>query len=242
MSHTLPVALVCSVLQECHALAGELEPCVVGGKPAWTGSLEDVPVRLLQSGMGKVNAAQALTALLERETVAGVLGFGVAGAYPGSGLHTAELALGSAAIYADEGVEAPGGWMGTEAIGIPLVERAGVRWFNEFPADPRLLEGVRAALQGEGIHVRVGPFLTVSACSGTAARGQALASRWGALCEGMEGAALAQVAALYGVPFLELRAVSNAVEDRDLSRWRLVEAADAAQRAVRAALRGWPVS
>ncbi|HEX7239102.1 MAG TPA: hypothetical protein VF263_02460, partial [Longimicrobiaceae bacterium] len=59
------------------------------------------------------------------------------------------------------------------------------------------------------------------------------------LCEGMEGAALAHVCALYGVPFLELRAVSNAVEDRDLSRWRLPEAVDAATRAVRAVVRAW---
>jgi futalosine hydrolase len=40
------------------------------------------------------------------------------------------------------------------------------------------------------------------------------------------------VAAIYDAPFLELRAVSNLVEDRDLSRWRLAYAAEAAQRAV----------
>jgi futalosine hydrolase len=79
----------------------------------------------------------------------------------------------------------------------------------------------------------VGPFVTVSNCSGTAARGLELAARFGGLVEGMEGAALAHVATLYGVPWLELRAISNAVEDRDLSRWRLRDAAEAAQRAVR---------
>jgi futalosine hydrolase len=56
----------------------------------------------------------------------------------------------------------------------------------------------------------------------------------------MEGAALAHVCALYGVPFLELRAVSNTVEDRDLSTWRIREAAEAAQRAVRALVASWP--
>ncbi|HEX8243978.1 MAG TPA: hypothetical protein VF541_10795 [Longimicrobium sp.] len=90
------------------------------------------------------------------------------------------------------------------------------------------------AVAAAGVHVRVGPFVTVSACSGTAARGAVVAARFGGICEGMEGAALAHVAALYDTPFLELRAVSNLVEDRDLSRWKLADAAEAAQRAVRA--------
>ena len=35
----------------------------------------------------------------------------------------------------------------------------------------------------------------------------------------------AHVAALHNLPYLELRGISNLVEDRDLSRWRLNEAA-----------------
>ena len=88
--------------------------------------------------------------------------------------------------------------------------------------------------------VRTGPFVTVSCCSGTAALGTAMAERFpGALCEGMEGAALAHVAAIYQVPLLELRAVSNLVEDRDMSRWRIREAAETAQQAVRIVVRAW---
>jgi futalosine hydrolase len=238
-----PLALVCSVPQECAALSEAIvggDDSMVGGKPAVRGLLDGVPVCLVVCGMGKTNAAHALTALLERTRVRAVIGFGVGGAYPGAGLSTAGIGIASASIYGDEGVDAPGGWMGTEAIGIPLASAGGRAWFNEFAADAALVEAVRAALEASGIEARVGPFLTVSACSGTLARGEALAARWGALCEGMEGAALAHVAALYGIPFLELRAVSNQVEDRDLSRWRLAEAAEAAQRAVRIAVAAWP--
>jgi futalosine hydrolase len=239
------LVLICSVRLECEALrdalAAPLE-AAVGGKPGWRGLLDGVPVHLVAGGMGKTNAAHALTAVLERGAVRGVIGFGVAGAYAGSGLVPGDVALGSAAVYADEGVEAPGGWMGTEGIGIPLAEREGRRWFNEFPADPALVGRLSRALTAAGIPARVGPFLTVSACSGTEARGTELAARWGALCEGMEGAALAHVAALYGVPFVELRGVSNPVVDRDLGGWRLAEGSAAAQRAVRAAVAAWPVS
>lgn len=79
---------------------------------------------------------------------------------------------------------------------------------------------------------RCGLFATVSACSGTAVRGREMAKRTGALIESMEGAACAQVSRIYRVPFIEVRAISNLVEDRDLSRWRLQEAAEIAARAV----------
>jgi futalosine hydrolase len=51
-----------------------------------------------------------------------------------------------------------------------------------------------------------------------------LAFRWEAVAESMEGAAAAHVCALYGVPFLELRGISNMVVDRDRGSWK-VEAA-----------------
>jgi futalosine hydrolase len=45
----------------------------------------------------------------------------------------------------------------------------------------------------------------------------------------MEGAAAAHVCALHDIPFLEVRGISNLVEDRDRSKWRITEAAEAAQ-------------
>ena len=232
-----PLALVCSVPLECARLADALaarEEVTIGRKPAWCGVLDGALVLVFSAGMGKTNAAHGLTALLETRAVRGVIGFGVAGAYEGSNLRVGDLALATAAVYGDEGVEAPDGWMSTEGIGIPLVDGPAGRMFNEIALDADRVRRAADALAAAGVHVRTGPFVTVSACSGTARRGAELAARFGGVCEGMEGAALAHVAALYGVPFLELRAVSNLVEDRDLSRWRLKDAAEAAQRGVRA--------
>ena len=242
LPHPDPLALVCSVPLECRILRDRLdgaERAGYGRKEALAGELAGVPVVVMAAGMGKTNAAHALTALLETRVVRGVVGFGVGGAYAGSGLEAGDVALASAAVYGDEGVQAPDGWMSTEGIGIPLWEAEGERRFNVFPLDVERVEAARAALAEAGISARVGPFVTVSACSGTAARGDQLARRFGALCEGMEGAALAHVCAIYGVPCLELRAVSNHVEDRDLSRWRMADAAAAAQRAVRVAAAAW---
>ena len=232
------LALLCTVDLEAQPLLAALEGArerVVGRKRALEGTLAGRRVLLLPAGMGKTNAAQGLTALLEANEVSGVIGFGVGGAYPGSGLAVGGLALATREIYGDEGVAAPGAWLSTREIGIPLLECDGERIFNVFELD-RALVAAAGTVLADAV---AGPFVTVSACSGTAARGAELASRFEAVCESMEGAAYAHVAALYGAPFLEVRGISNLVVDRDLSGWRLRDAAGVAARAVETIVREW---
>ena len=83
-----------------------------------------------------------------------------------------------------------------------------------------------------GVPCRRGKFVTVSSCSGTASRGEELWRRHRALCENMEGAAAAHVALLWGVDCLEVRGISNMVEDRNPASWEIDRAAEAAQRFV----------
>ena len=236
------LALLAAVDAETGELRSALEQATsieIGRKPAALGQLDGRPVVLFPTGMGKGNAAHALTALLETRAVSGVIGFGIGGAYPASGAEVGEVALATEAVYGDEGAETPGGWIDTEAIGIPLLARAGRTCFNRFPLDAARVSAARAALRAAGIRAHVGPFVTVSRCSGTDELGREMAARWDAVCEGMEGAALAHVAALYDVPFLEIRGISNHVEDRVPARWRIAEAAAAAQRAVRVVAAAW---
>lgn len=212
----------------------------IGRKPAWSGTIAGRSVILVAGGMGKTNAAQALTALLETRPAEGVIGFGVGGAYPGSGMEVGGIALATAEIYGDEGVEAPEGWLSTEAIGIPLLDGEGGACFNRIPLPAEVAGMAASALSAAGIRHASGPFVTVSACSGTRARGETLRARHAAVCESMEGAACAHVAALYEVPFVEVRGISNLVEDRDLRRWSLADAAEAAAAAVAAIVAAWP--
>lgn len=230
-----PLALVCSVPLEADPVRRRMSGAVerrIGGRPVSVGRLGPAEVLLVTCGMGKTNAAQALTAVLESLRVRAVVGFGVAGAYPGSTLRIGDAAIATSEVYADEGVSTPDGWTSTESIGIPLATVGGVDLFNAFPVDPELVATARAALSAAGIPALAGTFATVSCCSGTEARGREIADRFGAVCESMEGAAYAHVAALYATPFLEVRGVSNAVEDRDLTRWRLDQAAEAAAAAL----------
>lgn len=197
-----------------------------GRKTLVQGTLGGRPCRLVYSGMGAVNAAHALTVHVERARPALVIQVGIGGAYVPAGLTVGAVAIATEEIYGDVGVITREGWLGADAIGIPLVARE-QPLFNRFPLD---LAIVRRAAEVCG--ATSGPFLTLARCTGIQTMGDELFARFGALCESMEGAAAAHVCALYDVPLLEIRAVSNLVEDRDRGKWRIGEAAARAQAAV----------
>jgi futalosine hydrolase len=73
--------------------------------------------------------------------------------------------------------------------------------------------------------VLLGPCVTSSTVTGLHDEALHIGARWGALAESMEGAAAAHVCALYGVPFLEVRGISNLVTDRDRDSWQVRRAA-----------------
>lgn len=209
-----------------------------GPRPAWQGRIAGSPVILALTGIGKVNAAAAVTSLLERYRPWLLVNTGCGGAYHESNLQVGELAIATAEIYGDEGVLTMDGWHSLELIGIPSVERKGNRYSNEFPLS---LEAAERAFQlaiSLGLPVRRGKFITVSTCSGTTVRGSELFRRFGGICETMEGAAVAHVAMLYEVDCLEVRGISNMVEDRDMSRWDIPLAVEMAQRFLFKLLKG----
>lgn len=239
------ILLIAAVPLETELLRRALAPCEVrrcGGVAVYQGTLAGQAVALQHSGVGKANAAATTALLLEKLQPEAVLCFGCAGAYLESGLKVGDLVVASEEIYGDEGAAVPDGFLDMQALGFPLAERNGERWFNRFPIDQELLTlGHRLISEACATNRRVarGPLVTVSTCSGTAAAGNLLARRTEGLGENMEGAAVAQLCARFGVPFFEVRGISNLVEDRDPTRWDLPAAAAAAQRAVRAVLAGW---
>ena len=93
-----------------------------------------------------------------------------------------------------------------------------------FPLDAGLLARSREILAEDGRTAFSGTFVTVNAATATRRRGEMLQARWQGLCENMEGAAIARVCREFTLPCLEMRAVSNMVEDRNPENWRLREA------------------
>ena len=183
------------------------------------------------SGMGKTNAAHAATVLIEKFSPSCIVNFGIGGAYPSSGLEVGDIAVAETEVYADEGVLLKEGLHSFEITGIPLLKVRGLKYFNEFPADKRLS---RRALKASGTisHCKSGVFLTVSACTGTRKRAAELVGKFGPICENMEGAAVAHICRIYRIPFVEIRGISNIVEDRDKSKWEMKLASENCQKAV----------
>lgn len=170
---------------------------------------EDDP-RMLRLGVGKVAATLALTRRVLQERPAAVVLFGVAGAHPG-GPAVGEACLVTADWLADEGVEGPGGFLSLEDLGL------GTR--GPFEADAALTDQLDARL-GPGLPRLVGA--TISTCSGTDARAAAYrAACPGVAVETMEGAAVAAVCVALGIPWAQLRVISNRTGDRERGGWDL---------------------
>ena len=176
------------------------------------------------TGVGIANAAAATAAVNHRYAPDLCIVTGCAGAYPGSELAIGDLALATTEVFADTGVAAPEGWRDLRSMGLPLQDRNGVVLYNDIPLCPRAAEMALCVARHTGVSLRRGVFLTVSTCSGTSCRGEELSARFGAICENMEGAAVALTAARFGVDCLEIRGISNHVEDRDISRWDISSA------------------
>jgi futalosine hydrolase len=175
-------------------------------------------VAIVRTGVGPVNAAHALTLFLAETGARAIVVCGVGGAYPSSGLEVGDVVCAGTECYGDLGASSPSGFLDMKALGFPIVD-APAPLFNELP------------MQLFPVRRRV-PFVTVTCCTGTDGGARALAARTGGAVENMEGAAVAHVAYLHGVPVGEVRGISNIVTDRNTQTWRVKEAAAAAQEAV----------
>ena len=194
---------------------------LVHAAPVEASALADLAPRCL--GVGKAAAAATLAAMLAVEPrPRGVLLFGIAGAVPERlagrpvGLAIGDVVAVGSDRFADEGVDTPQGWLDLGELGFgrtgPFVAAAG-----------------SAAATG----LPVADASTVSTCSGTDARASTLWQRCGAVLESMEGAAVAMVCERFGVPWLQVRGVSNWTGDRDRAEWDVAKAVAAVQQAVR---------
>lgn len=178
----------------------------------------DPSVAIVRTGVGPVNAAYAVTIFLERTGAQAIVVCGVGGAYPSSSLRIGDVACAETECYGDLGATSPSGFLDMRALGFPIVDTPNPL-FNELPM--QLFPAER--------RVR---FVTVASCTGTASAARIIEQRTGGAVESMEGAAVAHVAHLHGVPVGEVRGISNIVTDRDPHAWQLKEAAAAAQEAV----------
>ena len=180
-------------------------------------------IRIIETGVGPVNAAHAATVAILQRRPEMIISCGIGGAYPASGLHIGDVVCASEEMYGDLGAQSPTGFLNMRALGFPIVN-----------GRPPLFDELPMTVFPCDRKVR---FVTMSTCTGTDGAANEIASRTGGAIENMEGAAIAHVAHLHEVAVGELRGVSNMVGNRDKSSWRIKEAAEAAQVALIAWIR-----
>jgi futalosine hydrolase len=231
----MKVIIIAAVPQEITLLEKALEHSgrVTAGSFEYVeGTVGSLRVVVCAGGVGKVNAAATTAVMIDRYQPQLIISTGCAGAYLGSGLAVGDLVVASEEVLADEGVAVEAGWKDLHYMQIPSVRQGGLSCYNVVPLSRHAAEKAMQLADCFGVPLVRGRSATVSTCSGTQASGAELSERWNALMENMEGAAVAQVCLRCGVDCLEIRGISNLVEDRDLKKWDVPRAVAAAQRFV----------
>ena len=219
-----PIGLMSAMHQELDLLLQAMpdeQRVRVADRDFWPGHWQGRPVVAVLSRIGKVAAATTATALIERFGVDRIVFTGVAGGI-GPGVRVGDVVLASSLVQHDMDAS-------------PLFPRHEVPLYgrSRFDTDPALSQGLAQAAQQVLTQVarHVGPTAVAEfglhaprLHTGLIASGdcfvsdalecQALQKRLpDALAVEMEGAAVAQVCADYGVPFAALRTISDRADD-----------------------------
>ncbi|MFN2518221.1 MAG: futalosine hydrolase [Jatrophihabitantaceae bacterium] len=176
-------------------------------------------ITVLLGGVGPVASAAAASAALATGDYELVIGAGIGGGFEPVGVGA--IAVASTIAFADLGAETDAGFVQLSSLGFGT---------DHYEVAPQLAIELTDRAGGH-----LGTILTVATVTGTTATAHGLRGRYPhAVAEGMEGAGIAAAATLHGVPFAEVRAISNPVGPRNRDTWRIPEALAALGRALAA--------
>ncbi|MDB5277738.1 MAG: mqnB [Ferruginibacter sp.] len=169
---------------------------------------------VLITGVGQVNTAYLLAVKLLSNKPDLVLQAGIAGCFSG------QLSLGQTVLikqdaFGDSGIE--------EKQQFATLFDAGFAGKNDYPfTDGWLVNDTTGLFQTSALVAVKG--ITVNKISDTLLQKQQLIEHFNPAAESMEGAAFHYVCLQQKVPFLQIRSVSNAVGERDKTKWAMKDA------------------
>ncbi|MCI9571165.1 MAG: 5'-methylthioadenosine/adenosylhomocysteine nucleosidase [Lachnospiraceae bacterium] len=174
------------------------------GMDFFEGTLSNVPVVVVRSGIGKVNAALCVQILADVFQVSHVINTGVAGSL------NAKLDIGDILISRDvlhHDMDAT--IFGYQPGEVPQMG------FREFKADERMMELAREACEkaNPDIHVMFGRVVSGDQFISSKEVKERLIAQFQGDCTEMEGASIAHGAYLNSLPFVIIRAISDKADD-----------------------------
>lgn len=165
----------------------------------YEGRLEGTPVVLYKSGVGKVNAALCTQVLIDRFQVQAIVFTGVAGALDPK-LEIGDIVVSTECQEHDVDVSALGFAKGI----IPYQE------VSVYPADSKWIGwAVKAGETLEGVQVIQGKVLSGDQFISDLGKVKELRGQMEGACVEMEGAAVAHVSHLAGIPYVVIRSMSD---------------------------------
>lgn len=196
------IAIIGAMEEEVSLLREQIENKqteVIAGCEFIAGTLGNKEIILLRSGIGKVNAAMSTTILMERYQPDVVINTGSAGGYNPE-LKVGDLVISTEVRHHDVDVTI----FGYEYGQVPQLPPA-------FKADQGLIDAAaKAALQLEDIQAVTGLIATGDSFMNDPVRVEFVREKFTDLqAVEMEGAAIAQVAHQYSVPFVVIRSLSD---------------------------------
>ena len=198
------------------ATVDEWMPCFLGIDTLYTSGSQRLKVTFHQGGVGLLASAVSLTRLVFEEKPDLIVQVGMAGCFD-SRLTLGKVVAVREEILGDMGVQEDGKWkdifdLKLEKSTYPPYEKRRLPNHNIEKFNLLKLPDVTA--------------ITVNEVTTNEERIQSLMKKYDPVLETMEGAALHFVCREMNIPFLQIRAVSNYIGERNKEKWKMKEAID----------------
>ena len=202
----IKVGVICAMEEEIRTLLAKQthqQETVIASQHYFEGQIDGVDVILVQSGIGKVQAAMTTALLLATFKPDVVVNTGSAGGI-GSGLAIGDVVISSGVAYHDADATAFGSLPG-QLPQQPQIFEAGMSYVRQ----------IQAAATATGLTSKVGLIVSGDQfINGKEAIARILKIYPQALASEMEGAAVGQVAKEFHTPFVVIRAMSDVADEQ----------------------------
>lgn len=174
------------------------------GMTFFSGELEGVPVTIVRSGIGKVNAAVCAQILIDDFGVTSIVNTGIAGSLQAK-IDIADVVISEDVLHHD---------MDATGFGYPKgqIPRMDVL---SFAADKNMIKAAEKACADAvpEIDAHLGRVVSGDQFVSDKGRKAEIVENFHGYCTEMEGAAVAQVAYLNDIPFVVIRTISDKADD-----------------------------
>ena len=167
----------------------------------YNGVISNKDCILVQSGVGKVNAARTTQILIDFFNVDTIINVGLAGSV-NLNLNIEDIVIGDKLLQYD-----------FDSTGFGNYDKGEIKDTGKyFYSDKKLIELCKQAIEeykNEKINIVIGTIGTADFFCASPKKALQIREEFDVLCVEMEGAAIAQVATLDNIPFLVIRAISD---------------------------------